>query len=294
MSSSVTEVNKYKMLCIDMDGTLLNSEHLISELNVKTLQMLSSKGIIVAIATGRSAPSVFDYLDVLDLPQKETYIVCYNGTWCLQITKGEKIPRTLFSIPINNEDVRMLVSLSDRLGLVLQYYNGVSGEVLSKPTNSDHVTLLDRYAKLVGKTQTTIDDWEQAYATSPDGSAKVLILTNDPDFLIEESLKSLPGDKFHLIKGSPWEFFVEYLPKGSSKGEGVRRLCNSINVPITQVVAFGDGENDKEMLEIVGHGCAVANAKFLAKSVAKVVLEHSNDEDAVAIELLRLHQEDLL
>lgn len=56
-------------------------------------------------------------------------------------------------------------------------------------------------------------------------------------------------------------------------GEGVRRLCEHIGVPISQAVAFGDGENDAEMLAMVGHGVAMQNARPLPKSLAKAVTE---------------------
>jgi len=153
---------------------------------------------------------------------------------------------------------------------------------------------MKRYADLVGKAQIEVNSTEEMFERSPAGSAKLLVLTNDPDTLIKEAIESLPPGIFHLIKGSPWPFFVEFLPAGSCKGRGVKTLCENMSLPLEQVIAFGDGENDAEMLNWVGHGCAMKNAGALAKQSASHCLDLTNDEDGCVIELERLEALGLL
>jgi hydroxymethylpyrimidine pyrophosphatase-like HAD family hydrolase len=74
---------------------------------------------------------------------------------------------------------------------------------------------------------------------------------------------------------------MEILPVGASKGAGVQMLLDHMEVPIDQVMALGDGENDIEMLSMVGWGVAMANGTERTKAVAKAVTS-SNDEDGVA------------
>ena len=96
-----------------------------------------------------------------------------------------------------------------------------------------------------------------------------------------------------VIRGSP-PFFVEVLHGDVSKGAGLVQLCASLGVPATEVVAFGDGDNDIEFLQEAGLGLAMANARQVLKDVADGVTERSNDQDGVAHELERLVAEGLL
>ncbi|KAK3263142.1 hypothetical protein CYMTET_28036, partial [Cymbomonas tetramitiformis] len=75
---------------------------------------------------------------------------------------------------------------------------------------------------------------------------------------------------------------------------GVKKMCAALGKPMGEVVAFGDGDNDKEMLEEVGRGLAMKNARDVCKKAADAVLENTNDEDGVAVELVRMYQEGLL
>ena len=131
--------------------------------------------------------------------------------------------------------------------------------------------MLERYAKLVGKPQVILDSYETALSLcSP---AKLLLLANNVDPILEESGRRFGSDRFTIIRGSPDPYFVEFLKVGITKGEGVRILCENLGLQLDQVVAFGDGDNDAEMLQYVGHGCAMKNAKDPAKDAANVVIE---------------------
>lgn len=289
---TIAQTKAFKIACLDMDGTLLNGHHRLSQRSINTLRRLSGRGFMVSIATGRAAPSVIEHLQELSLPQSETFVVCYNGTWCLRVTGTET--STLFTLPICNDHVRLLLGLTDKLGLLLQFYDGLNGEVLVVPKTDEHRALMKRYADLVGKPQIVLNSTEEMFERSPAGSAKLLVLTNNPDELIEAANIHLPPGTFHIIKGSPWPFFVEFLPAGSSKGKGVKTLCEMLNIPLDEVVAFGDGDNDCEMLSWVGHGCAMANANDKVKAAASHTLQHTNDEDGCVRELERLESLGLL
>jgi len=81
------------------------------------------------------------------------------------------------------------------------------------------------------------------------------------------------------LSGAP---FVEVMAAGVSKASGLAQLCTRLGVERSEVLAFGDGLNDREMLTWAGHGVAVANAEDAVKDVADE-LTSSNDEDGVAL-----------
>jgi len=79
-----------------------------------------------------------------------------------------------------------------------------------------------------------------------------------------------------------------------TKGNAVEKLCSNLDIDPKNVIAFGDGDNDKEMLQVVGFSVAVKNARPILKEISTLISEYSNDENAVAIELSKLGEQNLL
>lgn len=114
-------------------------------------------------------------------------------------------------------------------------------------------------------------DYEEAMTQSR--ATKVLLLSSDADLVMAAAKKEFPEGKYNVIRGSPEPFFVEFLPANVSKGSGLRNMCSAMNIPIEEVVTFGDGNNDAEFLDYAGLGVAVKDAKPAAKAKADVILE---------------------
>lgn len=145
---------------------------------------------------------------------------------------------------------------------------------MSVPVTDEHHLLSAKYAALVGKPQRFISSYEEAITQSP--SAKLLVLTHQPDELIAQAKATFSEGEFNIIRGSPDPFFVEFLPSGVSKGGALATLCEVLGVDLaSEVVAFGDGDNDSEMLSMAAIGVAMANAKPKAKLSADLVIEVS-------------------
>jgi hypothetical protein len=198
--------------------------------------------------------------------------------------------KTLFKNSLTREAVVELIAATKEQGLVLQFYNGETGEVFvnPEPGNEEHAQLVDRYAKLVGKDQTVVDR-ENGYDTLMDqGIYPVKILALTPESRVDEVMDKELSVNLHKIRGSPFPFFVEYLMPNNTKGTAVEALCQHLGISLSEVVAFGDGENDAEMLEAVGKGVAMKNARPKAKACANEVTEFTNDEDGVATHLEKL------
>ena len=119
--------------------------------------------------------------------------------------------------------------------------------------------------------QILIDSYEEAISRSL--AAKIVILTNDADALIAAAREHFTENEFSLVRGSPEPFFVEFLRPDVCKGTGLKLICEHLGIDACNVAAFGDGDNDKEMLKYAGVGVAMNNAKDAAKEAANVVLE---------------------
>mmetsp|Transcript_4111 Transcript_4111/g.6366 ORF Transcript_4111/g.6366 Transcript_4111/m.6366 type:complete len:326 (-) Transcript_4111:37-1014(-) len=281
---------QFRAIALDLDGTTLNSSHNLSTKTVSTLRRLNAKGVSVFIATGRSTNSVIPHIDALCLPQRTVPAVCFNGACVVDISTSIGVESMIYDSPIPRTSSDALLHFAADIGVVAQYYIGSTGQIYACPQNASHQALLDQYAEFTGKPQTIVESYETAKAIAP--AAKILLMTEDADSLVEAAKKYFPDNMFHIIYGSPTPFFIEFLAPNTCKGNGLLQLCNHYHVPLEAVVAFGDGENDIEFLQYAGLGVAMNNAKYRTKQAADVVMEWSNDEDGVARFLDMLDRED--
>lgn len=277
----------YTLVALDLDGTTLNTDHELSPLTKSTLRQLCADGVMVSIATGRSINAIRPVVKELALPV-EMPVVCFNGA-CGVMCRSDGTSSELFSTSLSLEATKAVLELAAQLGLMAQYY--VGDDVFAAPTCEAHHELLQKYATLTGHPQTVVDTYGPLLSTLP---SKILILGPSPDLILDAAGSSQGLADVHLIRGSPDPFFVEFLPPGVCKGAGVKKMCAALGKPMGEVVAFGDGDNDKEMLEEVGRGLAMKNARDVCKKAADAVLENTNDEDGVALELVRMYQEGML
>jgi Cof subfamily protein (haloacid dehalogenase superfamily) len=287
--AKLSNMSKVRAVFLDMDGTALNSHHELTERTVQILRTLSENGVLVCFATGRSTSNLHKYILQLDLPQPIFPSVCYNGAYAFIYCKGgdsyenyEK--EVIFSRPLQESDTRDILAFAAANGCVAQYYNGLAGQVLAVPQTEEHHELLGRYAALVGNKQVLLTDYEEAIQQSL--SAKMIVMSNNIDAIIESAIETFGEDRFTLIKGSPHPFFMEFLTAGVTKGDGVRSVCEHFGLQADEIAVFGDGQNDVEMLQFASiFGFAMKNAGILAKEAAKQVLPFTNDEDGVAVQL---------
>lgn len=110
-----------RLICLDLDGTTLNSQHQLSDKTTTTLRRLSKLGLTIAFVTGRSKPTTIEYVETLDLSQPVP-IICYNGSMGFMSTNQDSvvIHKQIFSTPITEQPARILLKLAEKLGLVAQ------------------------------------------------------------------------------------------------------------------------------------------------------------------------------
>ena len=181
------ESSPIRMICLDLDGTTLNNAHEITDKTANTLRKIDAMGIQIALVTGRAKPFTALYAKQLQL-SKPTPIVCYNGSYGFLIDTKTEQESVLFSSAFAPEHTRILLNLAAKMGLVAQYYNGLTGDVYAKPETDDHRALMQKYADLTGKAQVVVTSYEECITEAP--SAKLLVLTNDADELLTAAAKN--------------------------------------------------------------------------------------------------------
>lgn len=282
-----------KMVAFDMDGTLLNPEHRLTQPTLNKLRELDDLGVSIVFATGRSAPAAYEHVAALGI--KNTLpCVLYNGAVCYAFPQpctdaadAAARKEELFSSGIDISEAATVCAFAAAHNLLVQYY--VGDHIYVRPTCDEHRDFVRRYHELTGASHTTIDEYP--LTESP---AKMLLMTDDPDGVLavvrEAQASGALTSGLASIRGSP-PFFVELLATGVDKGSGLARLCAARGVALDDVVAFGDGENDIEFLRDAGLGVAMLNGRDAVKQVAKRVTARTNAEDGVAHELAALQAE---
>lgn len=256
-----------KLIVVDLDGTLLNSQHEISERNEKALKAAHEQGVQIVLATGKTRTSALSVIARLGLNTPGIYLqglAIYEGDGVLRhqsvlapaiarqvITFGEDRGYTMVAY----SGTRMLVRKHDKNSAILVEFGEPEPEVIGPLQNLLDDTPINKVLAISGGNHKRINALRWQLGMQIGGAAR-LVQAGIPDML-------------------------EILPPGASKGAALRRLLKHMNITPEQVIAIGDGENDIEMLQVAGIGVAVGNAGKAVQEAAKHIVA-SNDEDGVA------------
>jgi len=303
---------KYRMVALDLDGTLLGPSHEISDASVSHLRKLHDKGFIISIATGRSPAATAEVIRRLNLkfpsPHSEGFpVVTTNGAKGIHVShadlmhqeKGDSNPMLdgrmviteLFHTPVPLDLTQKTLKLAKSMGCVTNYY--IDHDIYAQVEVDWHLDATRKYSNLTGVEFTyCTDDYEAAMKRGL--SSKLLVLC-EPHTIDEiyEKIEATLGHEAKVIRGSP-PFFVEILNKEVCKGTGLEMLCEKLGVGLDECISFGDGDNDIEFIEKSGLGIAMRNARDNVKAVADEITEHTNGDDGVIRMLQRLESEDKL
>lgn len=238
-----------RLIALDLDDTLLDSDLRVPPSTQAVIREARQRGIIVTLATGRMFRSALPYAQELGITAP---LITYNGALVREPEPGGV---TLSHRPIPLEAAREVVALCQREGLSLNVYledtlyvaeiNEAVAYYLSiaqvtPQVVGDLMLFLDRAAKGVGPTKLLICAAEEEIA-----------------FWLPH-LQRRYGAKLHLTRSKAR--FIEILAPGVNKGVGLAFLTSHLGLTPAQVMAVGDGENDREMLRFAGLAVAVGNA----------------------------------
>lgn len=263
-----------KLICIDMDGTLLEDQQNISIENKNAIKEAVAKGVHVAITTGRVYDCAKLYSDLIGL---KTPIISSNGAF-IGGSNGEEI----YSNPLGIEDVRDFLTVTSNYKL-FAYLNANFGIISTKELPEDHVyKVLNKTLKDEEKIKLdVVSSIEEAYKLYPNEILKGVCISKDNVEGLNEAKEELKKLCPNLEIVSSWNDNFEIMKKGSSKGEAVKQLAKYFNLDKKEVMCIGDSENDLSMIEFAGVGVAMGNAIAKVKEAADYVTD-DNTKSGVA------------
>lgn len=254
----------YKLMAVDIDGTLLNSQGILTEETRKAIISGVEKGLIFTISTGRPLQGVeyFNRLLNLDLPY-----ITYNGAMVI-MGKSKEI---LYEQNLSSEDANHIIDLGKKYGTTIIIWAD------NKLFVTELTERVQRYKEISNVEPIVINDLQKLVKA---GATK--ILWYDEIEKIEKyhmEVGKYLNDSVNFHTSRP--MFLEFVDKKASKAIAMEKLGEHFGIKRGEMIAVGDGYNDLSMIEYAGLGVAMANAKDAIRKKADFITL-SNDEDGVA------------
>lgn len=247
-----------KMLCLDLDGTLLMPDLTIPPPVADALGALMRRGVIVTLATGRMFPSAKKYADMVGI---RAPLVVYNGA----VVRAPDSAQPLYSFPVPLDVMRSVIEIAAERGWYLQLYND-DRIVVSRAVDHTRADPDFQNAPCV-----EVGDLRHAAL----GPTPKLMTRATPEEIVGRKaiLQQLLGDRLHLAASSPQ--LLEMMHKEVTKARSLARLCQALGLTPADVVACGDSDNDTEMLMWAGTGCCMYNGLDSVKEKCSYVCQNT-------------------
>lgn len=255
-----------KMIVVDLDGTILNNNGKVSMITKQYLMKLKEEGYIITIATGRIYASA---MDATDGAKFANYIITDTGS-CIYNGKNDK---PLYMNPISKNTTIKLFNYYDENCRYIYFCDKNTLYKYSDETpNSD--------SKLV---KTTKDKDYILNSCKNISHTSISMKNNDAVIkLYNKMINEMPELDIAVMQDSfSDKKWIEIIPTGCSKYNSIKILAKHLNISNDEIIAFGDGLNDLDMLEKCGCGVALCNALTEVKEKANDITKFDNNNDGV-------------
>ncbi|MEQ9849513.1 Cof-type HAD-IIB family hydrolase [Pectobacterium brasiliense] len=268
----------FKLAVFDLDGTVLTPEKTVTPRFIAALELARRQSIHIAFASGRSLPSVLDFMAQMLLRHTPAFAIACNGAeiW------SEQEQRLIAVFPLDAPAIGELRELSRTLG--------VNCYALHTNMLVSHVPVgMNAAVRRLSRFQVAVE----SDAVSPVTQTPKMMFIEEAE-QIDALIRRIPDDyrqRYHMVRSEPHYF--EVMRQGVHKGTACAYLARYLGIQPANVFALGNEHNDREMLAFAGLGVAMANASASVKEHADWVTD-SNSEDgaAKAVEMALLHASD--
>ena len=266
---------KYKLLVLDVDGTLLNDEREISKRTLAALLKVQQMGVRIVLASGRPTYGLMPLAKTLELGNYGGFVLSYNGCQIIKAQNGE----ILFERRINPEMLPYLEKKARKNGFAIFTYHDDT-LITDRPDNEyiKNEALLNNL-KIIKE-----DEFSTAIDFAP---CKCMLVSDKEKALIglEQHWEKRLAGTLDAFRSEP--YFLEVVPCGVNKANTLGALLEHLGVTREEVIAVGDGVCDVTMLQLAGMGVAMGHSQDSVKVCADYVTA-SNEEDGVALAVEKL------
>lgn len=258
-------MSRYRLLATDLDGTLFGHDLLISPRTRAALGRWTARGGIVAIATGRMFRATRPIAEDLGVI---TPLICYQGAWIRHpVTLEDTWHRTM-----EPALAREAVGALEAAGFGVQVFRDDELHVTGiGPAQREYMALSRITPRVVG-------DWEEVFAAGD--PTKIVAIAGEAEVVRQvQALRARFGASLYVVQSQPT--FLEVAHRDVNKGLALAKLAEGLGIPLSEVVAVGDGQNDLDMIRAAGLGVAMGNGHLELRAAADRVTR-TLAEDGVA------------
>lgn len=261
---------KYKLLALDIDGTLTNSQKQISPKTRQALMEAQQKGLRLILASGRPTDGVRPLARQLEMEKYGGFILSYNGARVIDLSNEQVV----YEKTLAPEIIPVIGELAHKYKIGVLTY--VDGAVITETPEDPYIQL---EARINGLPLKGVENFAEAVTEKE----PKCLMTGDGEYMgkIEPEIAAALGN---LSVYRSEAYFIEIMPENIDKAVSLEKLCEYVGVTREQLAACGDGYNDMPMIRYAGLGIAMANAKEPVREAADVITL-SNDEDGIAAAL---------
>jgi len=263
-------VKKIKLIALDIDGTIMDKTFCISQRVKSAVKNAADNGIYVLLATGRMYSATVPIAEELGL---KTPLVTYQGGLVQEFYESNQI---LMHHTLSYELSRQVVTDLRNYGIQINAY-------INDMLYAENVSpILDEYAFKRNIPVISVNNFDNLENFEP---TKLLALDYDINLIdtVKNELKSKYDGLINICKSTP--NFCEFVNNDCSKAKSILFLAQKAGIDRSEIMAIGDQDNDREMLEIAEIAVAMGNAEESLKKIADYVTDSvENDGAAKAIE----------
>ena len=258
------------MIVLDVDGTLLNNDRIITSRMKTALIKVQQMGIRIVLASGRPTYGIMPLAKELEMDKHEGYILSYNGGQIINIKTGD----VLFEKLVKKEMLPYLERKSKKNEFSIFTY--FEDTIYTNDILNEHII---KEAEINSMRIKEVKNFSEEIFFTP---YKCMIVSDNEDALInlENHWKRRLSGELDVFRSE--KYFLEIVPPFIDKANTLSVLLEMLGIELKDVVAIGDGVCDVSMIQSAGFGIAMGNAQDSVKACADYVTE-TNDKDGVAL-----------
>ena len=270
---------KYDLVAIDIDGTLVNSNHDIPPAVADAVKRVVDSGSRIVLCTGRPYPGAKRYMEELGLTQEGDFIINYHGALVQRTDTGEVV----LNHQLTHDDMIEWQAVAKEFGVSFQAIR--EDGIFTEAVDFTPTQLIEPFVNTMTLHVRTLADLD------PELMYSKFVMTDELPLIdkLEEAIPADLAERYTIVRSM--DNSIEILNKDASKGRTLKELADHLDIPRERVMAIGDSGNDIDMVAYAGLGVAMGNAVPAVLAVADVVTT-TNNEDGVA-EAINRHFFDL-
>lgn len=262
-----------RVICTDIDGTLLDSRRELSARTISVLQRIGAH-MPVILASSRMPAAMRHLQFELGIPHHP--MICYNGGLVIQYSGGPSFD-VLASTGISPQTVKAICQLTLKTGVHVSLYREDEWHAPRRDYWTEREEKITKVSASITNVHEKIEEW----AAQRISVHKIMCMGDQGEInVLEGQLRDQYSEAIHIYRSRPT--YLELAPRSVSKGSALEVILQRYGISLGEVLAFGDNYNDIELLKAAGCGVAVANSRDEVKAVANEMTLSSID-DGVAV-----------